>query len=70
VPRVNRSPRSMPEIRWVSISQYARLYGIDRRTVYKWLDAGLLTVYRVDRVVRIKALPPLPAMRRNPVKTS
>lgn len=60
----------MPEPRWVSISAYARIYGVDRRTVYKWLDAGLLTVYRVDRVVRIKALPPLPAMRRNPVKTS
>jgi excisionase family DNA binding protein len=58
------------ETRWVSISEYARVYGIDRRTVYKWLDAGLLTVYRVDRVVRIKAEPPLPTMHRNPVKSS
>jgi hypothetical protein len=47
---------------WISISQYARAYGVDRSTVYKFLDAGLLDVYRVRcpgiLVVRIRNTPP------------
>jgi hypothetical protein len=43
---------------WVCITDYAALYGVDRSTVYKWLNAGLLEVYRIDRVVRIKNKPP------------
>ena len=45
---------------WLCVTDYADTYGINRSTVYKWLDAGLLEVYRVDRVVRIRNKPPLP----------
>lgn len=44
----------------MSISAYARAYGVDRSTVYKWLDAGLLVTYRVGRLIRVKHQPPLP----------
>jgi hypothetical protein len=43
----------------VSITRYADIYGVSRPTVYKWLDAGLLIVYRVDGVVRVMNQPPL-----------
>lgn len=43
---------------WLSISAYARAYGIDRRTVYKWLEARLLITYRVGTLTRIKDQPP------------
>ena len=47
---------------WLSISDYARAYGVDRSTVYKFLDAGLLETYRVRLegilVVRIRNVPP------------
>ncbi len=43
---------------WVSISQYARIYGIGRPTVYKWLRGGVLEHYKVDWCVRIRNLPP------------
>ena len=39
---------------WLSISAYARVWGIDRATVYKWLAAGLLDHYRVGRCIRVK----------------
>ena len=44
---------------WVNISTYAVLYAVDRKTVYKWLAAGLLERWRVGMVVRIKNQPPL-----------
>lgn len=43
---------------WLCITDYAYAYNVDRSTVYKWLDAGLLETYRVGRVVRIKNKPP------------
>jgi excisionase family DNA binding protein len=43
---------------WLCITDYADTYGVHRSTVYKWLDANLLEVYRVERVVRIKNKPP------------
>lgn len=44
---------------WLSVSAYSRAYGVDRRTVYKWLDSGLLDSYRVPpRLIRIKNQPP------------
>lgn len=42
----------------MSIRRYASLYGIDRRTVSKWRDAGLLATYQVGRCIRIKNQPP------------
>lgn len=55
-----------PDTLWVSISAYARIYGIDRSTVYKWLDSGLLTTYRVGKCIRVKHQPPL-AARSGPI---
>lgn len=43
---------------WVSITTYARIHGVSRPTVYKWLDADLLEYFREGGVVRIKNLPP------------
>lgn len=50
-------PRRDPAV-WINISRYARAYGVDRKTVYKWLAAGLLESWRVGMVVRIKHQPP------------
>lgn len=47
-----------PQQEWVSISDYARIYGIDRATVYKWLRADLLVVYQVGTLRRLRNLPP------------
>lgn len=43
---------------WLSVSAYARKYCISRHTIYKWMDGGAVTFYRVDRLVRIKDEPP------------
>lgn len=43
---------------WLTIKAYARYYGVDRGTVYKWLRCGLLTTFRVGRLVRVKHEPP------------
>lgn len=43
---------------WLTIKAYARFYAVDRGTVYKWLRSGLLTTFRVGRVVRVKHQPP------------
>lgn len=47
-----------PPPTWLSISAYARAYGIDRVTVYKWLDAKLLETYRQGGCRRIKNVRP------------
>lgn len=44
---------------WVSIKDYAAIYGVHRKTVHKWLDAGLLDTYRVGRCIRVKHQLPL-----------
>lgn len=43
---------------WVSIKHYAELNDIHRNTVTKWIAAGLLSVYRAKRIVRVKNVPP------------
>jgi excisionase family DNA binding protein len=50
--RMQTEPRPEPA-RWISISQYARLYGVSRPTVYKWLKAGLLETWKVGQCVRV-----------------
>jgi hypothetical protein len=52
------TPRSEPVEIWVSITRYAEIHAVSRPTVYKWLDAGLLSTYRVDGVVRVRNIPP------------
>lgn len=44
---------------WVSVSEYARIYGVDRATVYKWLKhGGILETYRVGSLRRVRHVPP------------
>jgi hypothetical protein len=43
---------------WVRISEYAILYSTNRKTVYKWLEAGLLDQFRVGRCIRVRNVPP------------
>lgn len=43
---------------WLTIKAYCYHYSITRWTLGKWLEAGLLTTYRVGRTVRIKHEPP------------
>lgn len=44
---------------WLTIKAYARIYGIDRGTVYKWLaHGGILEVYQVGTLRRIRHQPP------------
>jgi hypothetical protein len=43
---------------WVSIKNYARLNDVHRNTVTKWIAAGLVTIYRVRRIVRVRNIPP------------
>lgn len=44
---------------WLTISQYADAYAVSRPTVYKWLEAGLLTFFQVHRTIRVRNIPPV-----------
>lgn len=55
--------------RWLSISDYSRVYGIDRKTTYKLLKAGYLEAYRVKTLIRIKDQPPTKALCDTEVST-
>lgn len=44
---------------WVSITEYATLYDVSRTTVYKWVDAGLLETFQVEKTVRVRNRPPV-----------
>ena len=44
---------------WLTVAQYADAYAVSRPTVYKWLEAGLLTFFHVHRTIRIKHAPPV-----------
>lgn len=48
--------RTMRE--WISITRYAQKYGIARHTLYKWMDAGIVEFFRVERCVRLRDRPP------------
>ncbi len=49
----------LEQAQWLSIKRYARVYGVDRGTVYKWLaHGGILEVYQVGTLRRIRHQPP------------
>ena len=50
---------------WVSITAYAALQAVSRKTVYKWLEAGLLITYRVGRLIRVRNQPPIEQKPQN-----
>lgn len=43
---------------WVKISTYSLKYAADRKTVYKWVEAGLIRSFRAGRTVRVLDTPP------------
>lgn len=47
-----------PPADWISIAAYAVRYGVNRHTVYKWLDADILDTYQAGSILRIRNLPP------------
>jgi excisionase family DNA binding protein len=55
-PGGRRATDEPPE--WVTVSAFARKMGVDRGTVYKWLEAGILDTYRVGLLLRIRNIPP------------
>jgi hypothetical protein len=52
---------------WISVTKYCGRYDLDRKTVYKYLDAGLLESWQVGRVLRVANHPPLAAKRQRQV---
>ena len=50
---------------WLRISDYARFYGVSRKTVYKWIESGLLETYRVGLTIRVRHQPPTVQKLRN-----
>lgn len=51
---------------WVSISAYARLYGVHRNTAAKMVKEGTLKVWRAGKTVRIRNVPPDKQQRSEP----
>jgi len=43
---------------YIRISRYASAYDVNRKTVYKWIDAGLVDIMRVGSLIRVKNTPP------------
>jgi len=43
---------------WVSISAYARIHGLHRNTVAKWVKLEAVEYWRKGKVVRVKNEPP------------
>ena len=42
-------------IEWLSTQEASRRLGITTRTLYRFVDQGDLTAYRMGRVIRLKA---------------
>jgi excisionase family DNA binding protein len=57
-PRPGGRRATDPPADWLSITDFAARYGVHRATVYKWLSANLLHIYRVGGLTRIRNLPP------------
>lgn len=41
-------------IRWLSTAEAAKTLGITARTLYRFIDEGHLTAYRIGRVIRLQ----------------
>lgn len=52
-----------PKPEWVSVASYCTIYGLHRNTVYKYMDNGLLEMWQVGRVLRVKNEPPAEAKK-------
>jgi excisionase family DNA binding protein len=43
-----------PDAVWLSTQEAARRLGVTARTLYRFIDQGDLTAYRLGRVIRLK----------------
>lgn len=55
---------------WVSVTEYAYRHSVDRRTVYKWMRAGLIEFYQVELLIRIRNVAPATENRTSAVHAS
>lgn len=39
--------------RWVSVTRYCQIYQVNRKTVTKWRDEGLLESFQVHKIIRV-----------------
>jgi excisionase family DNA binding protein len=44
----------MAEIHWMGTAEAAKRMGITPRTLYKFIDSGELTAYKIGRVIRLQ----------------
>ena len=47
-------PSASPDAVWLSTQEAARRLGVTARTLYRFIDQGDLTAYRLGRVIRLK----------------
>ena len=47
-------PDTAPDAIWLSTQDAARRLGVTPRTLYRFIDQGELTAYRLGRVIRLK----------------
>ena len=47
-------PAESPDAVWLSTQEAARRLGVTARTLYRFIDQGDLTAYRLGRVIRLK----------------
>lgn len=47
-------PAASPDAVWLSTQEAARRLGVTARTLYRFIDQGDLTAYRLGRVIRLK----------------
>jgi excisionase family DNA binding protein len=47
-------PAGSPDAVWLSTQEAARRLGVTARTLYRFIDQGELTAYRLGRVIRLK----------------
>lgn len=49
-----RSVGVADDIEWLSTADAANLLGIQSRTLYRFIDEGLIPAYRMGRVIRLQ----------------
>ena len=47
-------PETSPDAIWLSTQDAAKRLGVTPRTLYRFIDQGELTAYRLGRVIRLK----------------
>lgn len=58
LPRPGGRRATDPPADWLSVTDYARVHGVSRTTVNKWMRAAILQTYRVGKLIRIRNIPP------------